>query len=50
MHLSQAKYAAKIQDKAGMTAYKSATTPVDTLPKIATAGGPPVAVPHLHAP
>jgi hypothetical protein len=34
MHHSQAKYVAKILDNAGMTACKSATTPVDTLPKL----------------
>jgi hypothetical protein len=45
MHLSQAKYAAKILDNAGMTAYKSATTPVDTSPKLAASSGPPVADP-----
>jgi histone deacetylase 1/2 len=45
MHLSQAKYAAEILDNAGMTAYKSATTPVDTSPKISASIGPPVADP-----
>jgi hypothetical protein len=43
MHLSQAKYAAKILDKASMTASKSATIPVDTSPKLAGSASPPVA-------
>jgi hypothetical protein len=34
MHLSQDKYAAEILDNTGMTACKSATTPVDTSPKL----------------
>jgi hypothetical protein len=42
MHLSQAKYAVEILDKAGMTACKSATTPVDTSPKLAATAGSPV--------
>jgi hypothetical protein len=45
MHFSQAKYAADILDKAGMTACKSATTLVNTLPKLAASVGPPVADP-----
>nr|XP_020174958.1 uncharacterized mitochondrial protein AtMg00810-like [Aegilops tauschii subsp. strangulata] len=45
MHLSQAKYAAEILDRAGMTACKSATTPVDTSPKLAATAGPSVADP-----
>ncbi|XP_051202590.1 uncharacterized mitochondrial protein AtMg00810-like [Lolium perenne] len=45
MHLSQAKYAAEILDRAGMTACKSATTPVDTSPKLAATASPPVADP-----
>jgi hypothetical protein len=45
MHLSQAKYAAEIQDNADMTACKSATTPVDTPPKHSASAGPPVADP-----
>jgi hypothetical protein len=45
MHLSQAKYAAEILDNASMTACKSATTPVDTSPKLSTSTGPPVAHP-----
>jgi hypothetical protein len=45
MHLSQAKYAAEIQDNASMTACKSAMTPVDTSPKISASIGPPVANP-----
>jgi hypothetical protein len=32
MHLSQAKYAVEILDNASMTAWKSATTPVDMSP------------------
>jgi histone deacetylase 1/2 len=43
MHLSQAKYAAEIQDKASMTALKSATTPVDMSPKLSISAGPPMA-------
>jgi hypothetical protein len=43
MHLSQAKYAADILDNVGMTACKSATTPVDMSPKLSA--GPPVANP-----
>jgi hypothetical protein len=43
MHLSQAKYTAEILDNADMTACKSATTPVDTSPKLSTSAGPPVA-------
>jgi hypothetical protein len=45
MHVSQAKYAAEILDNAGMTACKSATTPVDTSPKLSASAGPPVADP-----
>jgi hypothetical protein len=45
MHLSHAKYAAEILDNAGMTAYKSATTLVDTSPKLSASAGPPVADP-----
>jgi hypothetical protein len=45
MHLSQAKYAAEIVDNAGMTACKSAMTPVDTSPKLSAYAGPPVADP-----
>jgi hypothetical protein len=45
MHLSQAKYAAEILDNVGMTAYKSATTPVDMSPKLSASTGPPVADP-----
>jgi hypothetical protein len=45
MHLSQAKYAVKILDNAGMTACKFATTPVDTSPKLSASSGPPVASP-----
>jgi hypothetical protein len=45
MHLSQAKYAAEILDNAGMTACKSALTPVDTTPKLSASVGPPVADP-----
>jgi hypothetical protein len=39
MHLSQSKYMAEILVKASMTACKSAMTPVDTLPKLATSSG-----------
>jgi hypothetical protein len=42
MHLSQAKYAVEILDNAGMTACKSAMTPVDTSPKLSASDGPPV--------
>jgi hypothetical protein len=45
LYLSQAKYAAEILDNANMTAYKSATTPVDTSPKLSASTGPPVADP-----
>jgi hypothetical protein len=45
MHLSQAKYTAEILDNAGMTACKSAMTPVDTSPKLSASVGPPVADP-----
>jgi hypothetical protein len=45
MHLSQAKYVAEILDKDGMTACKSATTPVDTSLKLAASARPPVAHP-----
>ena len=45
MHLSQAKYAAEILDRAGMTACKSASTPVDTSPKLAATAGSSVADP-----
>jgi histone deacetylase 1/2 len=45
MHLSQAKYAAEILDNAGMTACKSAMTPVDTSPNLSASAGPPVADP-----
>nr|XP_020189339.2 uncharacterized mitochondrial protein AtMg00810-like [Aegilops tauschii subsp. strangulata] len=45
MHLSQAKYAAEIHYKVGMSACKSATTPVDMSPKLAATAGPPVADP-----
>jgi hypothetical protein len=45
MHLSQANYAAEILDNAGMTACKSATTPVDTSPKLSASAGPPMADP-----
>jgi hypothetical protein len=44
VHLSQAKYAAEILDNTGMTACKSATTLVDTLPNLSA--GPPVADPN----
>jgi hypothetical protein len=43
MHLSQAKYAVEILDNAGMTACKSAMTPVDTSPKLSASAGPHVA-------
>jgi hypothetical protein len=43
MHLSQAKYTAEILDNAGMTACKSAMTPVDMSPKLSGSTGPPVA-------
>jgi hypothetical protein len=45
MHLSHVKYAAEILDKAGMTAWKSATIPVDTLPKLAASIGTLIADP-----
>jgi hypothetical protein len=45
MHLSQAKYDAEILDNADMTACKSATTPVDTSPKLSASAGAPVADP-----
>jgi hypothetical protein len=45
MHLLQDKYAAEILDKDGMTACKSATTPIDMSPKLAASTGPPVADP-----
>jgi hypothetical protein len=45
MHLSYAKYVVEILDKAGMTACKSATTPVDASPKLAAFVGPPLADP-----
>jgi histone deacetylase 1/2 len=45
MHLSQAKYAAEILDNVGMTACKSATTLVDTSPKLSASIGPPVVDP-----
>jgi hypothetical protein len=45
MHLSQAKYAAEILDNAGMTDSKSATTPVDTSPKLSACASPLVADP-----
>ena len=45
MHLSQAKYAAEILDRASMTACKSASTPVDTSPKLAANAGSSVADP-----
>jgi hypothetical protein len=45
MHLSQAKYTVEILDNAGMTACESATTPVDTSPKLSISAGPPVAYP-----
>jgi histone deacetylase 1/2 len=45
MHLLQAKYVAEILDNTGMTAYKSATTPVDTSPKLSASAGPPMADP-----
>jgi hypothetical protein len=45
MHLSQAKYVAEIFDNTGMTACKSARTPVDTSPKLSASTGPPVADP-----
>jgi histone deacetylase 1/2 len=45
MHLSHAKYAAEILDNTDMTACKSATTPVDTSPKLSAFTGPPVTDP-----
>jgi hypothetical protein len=45
MYLSQAKYATEILDNTDMTACKSATTPVDTSPKLSASAGPPVADP-----
>jgi hypothetical protein len=45
MHLSQANYAAEILDNAGMTACKSATTPVDRSPKLSASAGPPMSDP-----
>jgi hypothetical protein len=45
MHLSQAKYTSEILDNAGMTACKSATTPVDMSPKLSASAGTPVADP-----
>jgi histone deacetylase 1/2 len=45
MHLSQAKYAAEILDNTDMTACKSATTPIDTSPKLSASAGPPMADP-----
>jgi hypothetical protein len=60
MHLSHAKYVAEILENTGMTAYKSATTAVDTSPKLSTSAALPwptqlstgqgSPVPHLHAP
>ena len=44
MHLSQAKYAAEILDKAGYTGCTPATTPVDTSPKLASTAGAPVEI------
>jgi hypothetical protein len=43
MHLWQAKYAAEILENTGMTACKSATTPIDTSPKLSASAGPPMA-------
>jgi hypothetical protein len=40
MHLSQAKYTAEIFDNAGMTACKSATTPINTSPKLSAFADP----------
>jgi hypothetical protein len=45
MHLLQAKYATEILDNAGMTACKSATTPVYTSPKLSASASPSVADP-----
>jgi hypothetical protein len=45
MHLSQAKYTAKIPENAGMTACKSSSTPVDTSPKLSASASPHVADP-----
>ena len=45
MHLSQAKYAAEILDRASMTGCKSVTMPVDTSPKLGATAGAPVADP-----
>jgi hypothetical protein len=48
MHLSQAKYAAEILNKFGMTACQSAMAPVDTLPKLTTSADPPVGNPTAY--
>jgi hypothetical protein len=45
MHLSHAKYAAEILDNAGMTACKSAMTPVDMSSKLFASAGPPIVDP-----
>jgi hypothetical protein len=45
MHLSKAKYAMEILEKAGMTACKSATPLVDTSLKLTATTGPPDADP-----
>jgi hypothetical protein len=40
MHLSRAKYARRFRTTTGMTACKSATTPVDMSPKLSASAGP----------
>jgi hypothetical protein len=45
MHLSQSEYATKILDKAGMTSFKSAMTPINTSPKLTATADPPVVDP-----
>ncbi|KAM3298360.1 hypothetical protein ACQJBY_040029 [Aegilops geniculata] len=45
MFLSQTQYAPEILERAGMSSCHSASTPVDTSPKLAAAAGPPVADP-----
>lgn len=45
LFLSQTQYALEILERAGMSSCHSASTPVDTSPKLAAEAGPPVADP-----
>jgi hypothetical protein len=48
MFLSQTQYALKILERAGMSTYHPASTPVDTSPKLASTAGSPVADPSSY--